>query len=120
VSCFALDVAARPETLAKRTPEIAVVPLAVPRSVKAGARTPIRFRLSESATGHPVDADDVDVVAMQAPGVWQQRQRASAAGGGVYEVTVTPPGDGVVYLWVTSASARLPLNNGQFLVLRVE
>jgi DNA-binding beta-propeller fold protein YncE len=120
VSCFALDVAARPETLARRTPEISVVPMVLPRSVKAGVKTPIRFRLSDATRGDPLDADDVEVLAMQAPGVWQQRHRAHAVGGGVYEVTVAPPGEGVVYLWVTSASVRLPLSNGQFLVLKVE
>ena len=120
VSCFALDVAARPETLAQRTPEIAVVPIAVPQSVKAGIETSIRFRLSDTTTGRSLDAADIEVLAMLAPGVWQQRHRAHAAGDGIYEVSFTPPGDGVVYLWVTSASTRLPLNNRQFLVLRIE
>ncbi|HJZ74249.1 MAG TPA: hypothetical protein VKE51_21070 [Vicinamibacterales bacterium] len=120
VSCFALDVAARPETLANRAPEVTVAPLGFPKSVKAGVKTPIRFRLSEAATERPLVADDVEVLAMLAPGVWQQRGPALAVGGGVYEVSVSPPREGVYYLWVTSASARLPLNNRQFLVLRVE
>jgi hypothetical protein len=120
VTCFALDVAPRPETLAARTPDVAIVPVHLPRAVKAGTTTSIRFRLADAKTSQPLDARDVEVLAMQAPGVWQQRLRAAPAGSGEYEITVAPPGEGVVYLWVTSASARLPLGSGRFLVLRVE
>ena len=120
VSCFSLDVAARPETLAKRAPEITVAPLGFPRSVKAGVTTQLQFRLSDAGTERPLVADDVEVLAMLAPGIWQQRTTARVVDRGVYEVSVSPPSEGIYYLWVTSSSARLPLNNRQFLTLRVE
>src|SRR5947209_3406168 len=74
VSCFALDIAARPETLAKRTSEAKVEPLPFPPHVKAGVPARIQFRLSDAATHRPVTASDVEILAMQAPGVWQRRE----------------------------------------------
>jgi DNA-binding beta-propeller fold protein YncE len=120
VSCFALDVAARPQTAGKGAPDVTVVAIDFPQRAKAGVGTPLRFRLSNATTEGAIVAGDVEVLAMQAPGVWQKRQPAHAEGSGVYTVTVTPPNEGVYYLWVTSASAGLPLNNRQFFVLKVE
>lgn len=100
--------------------EATVEPLALPQPLKAGAPARFKFRLTDPATHQPLAASDVAILAMQAPGVWQRREPARAVGDGVYEAELTPPSGGVFYVWVTSASAGLPVNNRQFLVLRVE
>ena len=120
VSCFALDVAPRPETLAKRMREVTVAPEPMAATVRAGAVTPIRFRLSDQAAKHPLNAEDVEIMAMLAPGIWQRRAPAQRMAAGVYEAQLTPPDAGVYYIWVSSRSAGLAINNPQFFVLNVE
>ena len=120
VSCFALDVAPRPETLAKRMRDVTVQPVKIATDARAGALTSIQFRLSDHAAKHHLDADDVEVMAMLAPGIWQQRTPAQQLGNGIYEARLTPPETGVYYIWVSSRSAGLALNNPQFFVLNVE
>jgi DNA-binding beta-propeller fold protein YncE len=120
VTCFGLDVAPRPELHTAHTPEAIVEPVAMPRVLKAGAAARLQFRLSDAATHQPIAAGDVEMLAMQAPGIWQHREAARAVGEGIYEAELTPPSDGVFYVWVTSARAGLPINNRQFVVLRVE
>ncbi|HKR66979.1 MAG TPA: hypothetical protein VJZ00_24845 [Thermoanaerobaculia bacterium] len=118
-ACFPLEVAARPETLAKRAKSVLVEPLSIAHDFAAGAPARIRFRLADAKTRRVETPRDVQVVVMQAPGVWQRRTSATATSDGAFEVEVTPPSSGVYYVWVASAAAGLPINNPQFITFEV-
>ena len=84
---------------------------------------PLRFKLSDSATGQPLKGlADVQVLAFEPPGVWQQRQWAKDVGEGEYEVAQVFPRTGLykVMLRVTSRgvsfadlpAASVPVTSG--------
>jgi hypothetical protein len=120
VGCFPLEVEARPETLAKRARAVVVEPLQLAAHVPAGAPAHIRFRLADAATHRQETPADVQVVVMQAPGVWQRRALATKTADGTFDVEVIPPSAGVYYVWVASRSAGLPINNPQFITFEVD
>jgi DNA-binding beta-propeller fold protein YncE len=117
VACFVVDVAARPETLAKLQQQPPAVEFVdAPQTVRAGEKSRILFRISDIRTHQPREAlRDVRVLAMQAPGVWQQRGDAVAHADGTYEFAFTPPSTGFYTLWIASDSAGLPINNRHYL-----
>ena len=74
-------------------------------SARAGESYKIQFKLTDTATGQPAEGlKDVRVLFFLAPGVWQKRDLAAPVGGGVYEVEVNVPQDGVYMVFVESRS----------------
>lgn len=121
VRCFDLTVAADPVLAAQRLRErpFAVAPQIESRTVTAGQPARLRFRITDPATGKPVDGlSDVQVLAYLSSGSWQQRQPARPAGDGLYEVDFVPPGAGSYRLAVECLSGRLPFNRSPQVVLR--
>ncbi len=51
-----------------------------------------------------------DRLAFLAPGVWQRREFARPAGGGIYSVTASVPQPGIYYVFVECPSLGLRLN----------
>jgi YVTN family beta-propeller protein len=86
---------------------------------RAGESYKIRFKLTDTATGRPKDGlDDVRVLFFLAPGVWQTREFAASAGGGVYELEVKVPEDGVYMVFVESLSQGVNFRQLPFLTLQ--
>ena len=95
--CFQMEVAPSPggETKAGGV-SVAAVALFDGKQLKAGEPAALRFRLKDSATGQPLKGlTDVQVLAFEPPGIWQQRQWARQVGEGEYEVTQTFPRPGL-------------------------
>ena len=89
------------------------------KPLRAGEPYKLRFRLTDTATGKPADGlKDVRVLVFLAPGIWQQRELAAHAGGGVYEVSFTPPQAGVYYIYFRAPSLGVQFNQMPFLALR--
>ncbi len=79
------------------------------REFKPGKPVTMRFKVMDSITGQGIAGlRDVQVLAFEPPGVWQQRQWANDLGGGVYEATQVFPRAGLynVLLRVESRGAR--------------
>ena len=103
VHCF--EAAARPDPNAKPEPKAALrVEYLNNAQPRAGENYKIRFKLTDAA-GRPADGlKDVRVLFFLAPGVWQKRDYASPVGGGVYELEVNVPQDGLYMVFVESRS----------------
>jgi YVTN family beta-propeller protein len=103
--CFDISAAANP--LIKEKPAVA---LQIEHQVKqskltVGQEFTFRFKLTETATGHPKsDLKDVRVLTFQSSGVWQRRDTATSVGNGVYELKISIPQTGVYMLFVESSS----------------
>jgi hypothetical protein len=52
----------------------------------------------------------VGVLVFLAPGIWQQRARATSLGNGLYQVSVVLPQPGVYYAYFQCPSQNLSLN----------
>ncbi len=103
--CFDITAAANPAI--KEKPAVA---LQIEHQVKqlkltAGQDFTFRFKLIETATGHPKsDLKDVRVLTFQSSGVWQRRDIATSIGNGVYELKINIPQSGMYMLFVESSS----------------
>lgn len=121
IECFAIDVAPSPERLAADQQKQGVVirPLNDGYQLTVGERVPLRFELTEPATGEPrTGLGDVNVLTFLAPGVWQQRQWATEVEEGVYEIDFTPPKSGIYYIFLQIQSLGLTYNESRSLVLQ--
>lgn len=104
--CFELEVAASPDA-AKNAPvvSVSVKPLFDGRQYKVGETAALRFKLTDSATGQPLKGlGDVQVLAFEPPGVWQQRQWAKDVGEGEYEISQVFPRAGLYKIMLRVAS----------------
>ena len=105
VHCFEATAKPDPNAPQVRKAGISVEYLDRGKSPRAGESYKIRFKLTDTATGLPKDGlKDVRVLVFLAPGVWQQREFAAPVGGGVYELAVNIPEDGVYMVFVESQS----------------
>ncbi|PYQ28029.1 MAG: hypothetical protein DMF56_17970 [Acidobacteria bacterium] len=120
VSCFPLEVAERPETTAKREHAVIVESLAPVVAARAGAPAQLRFRITDVSTHQTRAAGEVEIVVMEAPGVWQRRTTAMPSQDGTYAIEITPPSAGTYYAWIASAAAGLPINNPYFIRFEVD
>ncbi|HEX6623868.1 MAG TPA: YncE family protein [Pyrinomonadaceae bacterium] len=104
--CFQLEVADSPDAEKQSTGvSLAIKALFDGKQYKAGESVPLRFRLTDSTTGQPLKGlKDVQVLAFEPPGIWQQRQWATEVGEGVYEVSQTFPRPGLYKVMLRSAS----------------
>jgi len=116
--CFQMEVASTPESEKLGAGvSVAVRALFDGQKFKAGESVTLRFRLTDSASGQPLKGlGDVQVLAFEPPGIWQQRQWAKDLGEGEYEITQTFPRPGLykIMLRVQSrgvAFADLPATN---------
>jgi hypothetical protein len=104
--CFELEVAPSPDA-EKNAPAVAVAvkPLFGGREFKSGETAALRFKLTDPATGAPLKGlRDVQVLAFEPPGVWQQRQWAKDVGEGEYEVSQVFPRAGLYKIMLRAAS----------------
>jgi hypothetical protein len=94
--CFQMEVASSPNEEKKSGVSVALRALFDGKQFKTGEPVALRFRVTDSATGQPLKGlGDVQVLAFEPPGIWQQRQWAKEVGEGEYEVTQTFPRPGL-------------------------
>jgi YVTN family beta-propeller protein len=105
-NCFQLEIAESPDAEKNSAgPSIAVEALFKEKRFKPQTEVPLRFRIVDALTRQPVvGLDDVQVLAFEPPGIWQQRQWAKGVGGGIYEVTQTFPRAGLYHIMLRVAS----------------
>jgi DNA-binding beta-propeller fold protein YncE len=119
VHCF--EATAKPDPNAKQELKTAlrVEYLNKGQQPRAGESYKIRFKLTDAATGQPKDGlKDVRVLFFLAPGVWQKRDFASHVGGGVYELEVNVPRDGVYMVFVESQSQGVGFRQLPYMTLQ--
>ncbi|HEY6909767.1 MAG TPA: YncE family protein [Myxococcales bacterium] len=105
--CFPLTIKANP-AIPRHTEPLALTPMLSDRRVPVGKPFPLRFKLTDPATGLPrANLEDVRVLALS-PGVWQRRELARSVGGGVYEIDMRLPQSGVYYVFYEVPSLRVP------------
>ncbi|HEX8560739.1 MAG TPA: YncE family protein [Pyrinomonadaceae bacterium] len=103
--CFQMEVAPSANEEKKSGVSVALRALFDGRQFKAGEAVALRFRVTDSATGQPLKGlRDVQILAFEPPGVWQQRQWAQEVGEGEYEVSQTFPRPGLYKVMLRSAS----------------
>ncbi|HJT67129.1 MAG TPA: cytochrome D1 domain-containing protein [Pyrinomonadaceae bacterium] len=121
VHCFEAVAAANPSLKDDNQPSLLIEYLNKEAPLTPGADYKIRFRLTDTASKKPhSELKDVDVLVFLSPGIWQQRQRAKAAGDGVYEVTVNVPEAGVYFVFVESPSQHVQYRQLQYLTLQAK
>ena len=121
VHCFDLAVAADPALAKKRQLPIKVESLLGDARIAPGAPLQLRFRVTDTETGKPRDdLKDMGVLAFLSPGIWQQREWARHVGEGVYEVTFTPPRDGVYYVFFRCPSLGVAFRQLPHLILQAD
>jgi YVTN family beta-propeller protein len=82
------------------------------QTFKVGEQAKLTFRILDSITKQPVvGLGDVQVLAFEPPGVWQQRQWAKEVGKGVYETTQVFPRDGLYYVMLRVKSRGVWFND---------
>jgi YVTN family beta-propeller protein len=120
IHCFDFTVAESPEVAALQTQESVAVEVQVPdEEVEVGRPVELTIRVTDLASDRGKEGlKDVRVLTFLAPGVWQQRQLARAAGDGRYRVDFTPPQPGVYYVFVEIASEKIGFNESPSAVLR--
>jgi hypothetical protein len=120
IHCFDFTVAESPEVAALRTRGSVAVEVQVPDGeVEVGRPVEVTIRVTDLASDRGKEGlKDVRVLTFLAPGVWQQRQLARAAGDGRYRVDFTPPQPGVYYVFVEIASEKIGFNESPSAALR--
>ncbi len=121
VNCFQLEVGESPDgEKARAGASIAVEPLFKEKRFKPLAASPLRFKITDPATGKPVSGlDDVQVLVFEPPGIWQQRQYAKEVEAGVYEITQTFPRDAVYNVMVRVSSRGIDYADLPFTAVQV-
>lgn len=118
VHCFNLSVRSNP-ALKKLAADhrVRVEPLVASRTVHVNEPVELKFKLTDPATGKTRDnLNDVRILTMLAPGVWQKRQVAKDEGGGTYGITTALAEPGIYYVFIECSSIGLRLN-AQFPVI---
>jgi hypothetical protein len=117
VACFGMTLAGDPGKSPR--PIARVTAIDPPARLAAGIPVRLRFALGEPARQESHGADDVRALALEAPGVWQQRTDLERLADGSYEFEFLPPQPGTYYVWIESESLGLARNNSQFHVYQV-
>jgi YVTN family beta-propeller protein len=116
--CFDASAAANPAVVRERPVTLAVEYLDRERTLAVGEDFKLRLRLTDKATGKPVDGlKDVQVLTFLSPGVWQNRAYARGAGGGVYELNINVPEPGLYMVFVQSRSSGVAFRQLPYLTL---
>ena len=105
VHCFEATAKPNPALKPEQKTGLRIEYLTKAQALRVGENYKIRFRLFDAATGQPKDdLRDVRVLFFLTPGVWQKRDLARAVGGGVYELDVNIPREGLYMVFVESQS----------------
>jgi hypothetical protein len=116
--CFETSAAPDPSVKREREAALGVEYLERGKPLRAGEPYKLRFRLTDTATGKPADGlKDVRVLVFLAPGLWQHRDFATGAGGGVYELNVNVPQPGYYNVFVESRSKGVQFRHLPYLTL---
>lgn len=120
INCFQMPVADNPALPKKVATNLKFEPLVKEGLANAGERYTLRFKVVDSSTGDAKpDVQDITVLAFLAPGIWQQREVAKPAAGGVYEMSFVPPQPGVYYIFFQSPTLGIQFNQSTPLTLQV-
>ena len=117
--CF--DISAAANSLLKEKPAVALKIEHQMKEMKleVGHEFTFRFKLTETATGHPKsDLKDVRVLTFLSPGTWQRRDIATSVGDGVYELKINVPQTGLYMLFVESSSMGVRFIDLPYLMLQ--
>jgi YVTN family beta-propeller protein len=88
------------------------------KELKVSQDFTFRFKLVDTATGHPKsDLKDVQVLTFLSPGVWQRRDIAKPVGDGIYELKINVPEAGLYMLFVESPSMSVRYTDLPYLML---
>lgn len=125
--CFRVEVAPNPELAeARRRAQPLLVESSPVKAGGVGQTARLSFTLRDPHTEEPVNGlEDVTVLTFVAPGTWQRRHAAVAAGAagtageGVYEVDFEPPVAGVYYAFVGVPSRGLSLRQAPPVIFQV-
>lgn len=119
VNCFDVTVAENP-ALPKETAVALKIESLIPEAVlRAGESFTLRFKVTDLVSKQPrAGLEDVGVLVMLAPGIWQQREWAKPRGDGVYEMSFVPPQAGVYYVYFQCPSLKLQLSQTSPLTLQ--
>lgn len=118
-SCFQFTVL--PNPLLKKKDELPVYLRAVKPSLKAQPGRPLQvlFELVDTATGKPREGlKDVMVTVLLAEGLRQMRFTAEPTENGAYQITFTPPTDGVYYVMAQVPSLSISPNQLSYIMIR--
>jgi YVTN family beta-propeller protein len=119
VHCFEATAKADPNARQERKAALRVEYLNKDRPPRPGESYKIRFKLSDAETGRAKeDLKDVRVLIFLAPGVWQKRDFARHAGGGVYELEVNVPREGIYMVFVESQSQGVGFRQLPYMTLQ--
>jgi hypothetical protein len=119
VHCFEAEAAPNPEMKEAARTGLRIEYLDGLRQVRVGEPFKFRFKLTDLATGQPVnDLKDARVLFFLAPGTWQKRDFAQGVGEGVYEVTLTAPEGGVYMAFVDVQSRGVSFRQLPYLTLQ--
>lgn len=119
VHCFEATARPDPSVKQEQAAGLRVEYLNKELSPRAGERFKIRFKLLDTATSQPKDGlKDVRVLFFLSPGLWQKRDLATSVGGGVYELDVDIPQDGVYMVFVESQSQGVGFRQLPFMTLQ--
>jgi YVTN family beta-propeller protein len=117
--CFEAQAAENPSLNRERVAAIGVEYLDAQKPLRAGEDYKLRLRLSDKATGKPVDGlKDVQVLTFLSPGIWQKRAVAQGAGAGVYELKINVPQAGFYMIFVESRTAGVAFRQMPYLTLQ--
>lgn len=110
--CFTLAAKADPRLAASGPQRYRLEYAEAERTHAVGEKAPVRFTVTDAATGRPVsDAADIEVTVLFAGDGSQRHLSAKVLGEGGYEVTVPLAAEGVYYLFVKSTSLRVRSND---------
>jgi hypothetical protein len=117
--CFEASAAENPSVKHERVASLGVEYLDPEKPLRAGEEYKLRLRLSDKATGKPVDGlKDVNVLTFLSPGIWQKRAFARGMGQGVYELNINVPEAGLYLVFVESRAAGVAFRQLPYLTLR--
>jgi YVTN family beta-propeller protein len=111
VNCFTVTINENPELTKRREVPISIQPLPSESIAYVGESYVLRFKVFDVNTNRPrADLKDIGVLTFLSPGIWQQRQWASASSEGVYEIKFVPPQAGVYYVFFECPSLTIQFN----------
>jgi DNA-binding beta-propeller fold protein YncE len=116
--CFNLTAESNPLLKEAKPVALSIEHQVKEKELKVSQDFTFRFKLIDTATGHPKsDLKDVQVLTFLSPGVWQRRDIAKPVGDGVYELKINVPEAGVYMLFVESPSMRVRYTDLPYLML---
>lgn len=116
--CFNLTAESNPLLKEEKPVALSIEHQVKEKELKVSQDFTFRFKLVDTATGHPKsDLKDVQVLTFLSPGVWQRRDIAKPVGDGIYELKINVPEAGVYMLFVESPSMRVRYTDLPYLML---